>query len=435
MKSVLGFVPCALAAIGLVGFAGVFMSETETFRKSLATWAERDLASRATLAAETLRAPLATGDFRRLRDFGEGCRADGVRLTVFVRPCGVLYDSQNAAGSAPVKRPEVACAFARGEGTALRRSTTLGEEFLYAARAGGDFAVRLAIPASRVFAPLDRARTGFLLAGITGACGILLAFLFWGRLLSRVRKLALERDANEKLLAEMKRVENFRRDFIANVSHEIRTPLTGILGAADLLSDGGDALPSADRSRLLGMLRGEATRLNSLAEEVLALARLERDEASLDLVDADLADVVRETADRFRDEAGAAGVEISTHLPDEPLLAKCDASLVEQALANLVRNALLHAKARHVDVSAAKEDSGRVVLSVSDDGAGIAPEHQARLFERFYRVDAARDGATGGSGLGLAIVRQIARLHGGDATVESAPGRGARFSIAIPAAL
>lgn len=433
MKRVLGFVPCILAALGLVGFAGVFMSETETFRNSLATWAERDLSSRAMLAAETLRTPLATGDFRRLRAFGEDCRAENVRLTVFVRPGGVLYDSQNAAGSAPVKRPEVECAFAGGDGAALRQSTTLGDEFLYAAHANGDFAVRLAIPASRVFAPLDRARTGFLLAGITGACGILLVFLFWGRLLARIRKLALERDANEKLLAEMKRVENFRRDFIANVSHEIRTPLTGILGAADLLADGGDALPTADRNRLLGMLRGEATRLNSLAEEVLSLARLERDEAALNLDDANIADVVRETADRFHDEAAANGVEISTRLPDEPLVVKCDASLVEQALANLVRNALLHASARHIELSAAKEKANRVVLSASDDGVGIAPEHQARLFERFYRIDAAREGATGGSGLGLAIVRQIAHLHGGDATVDSAPGRGARFSISLPA--
>ena len=432
MKRLVGFVPCFLAALGLVGFATTFVSETDVFRASLVEWAGRDLGANARLAAETLREPLATGDFRRLRAFAEKCRADGVRLTVFARPGGVLFDSDNAAGSSPVERPEVAGAFSGRQTVLLRHSTTLDADFLYAAQPSDDFVVRLSIPTSRVFAPLRRARTGFLFAGVTGACGILMVFLFWGRLLARVRRLSAERDANRKLLAEMKRVENFRRDFIANVSHEIRTPLTGILGATDLL-EGADDLPPEDRRRLLGMLRSEATRLNSLSEQVLSLARLERDEAatSLSLAEADLADLVRGVADRFRDEAAAAGAEISVSAPEEPVVANCDAGLLEQALANLVRNAILHASAKRIEISAARRGAG-VVLAVADDGVGIAQEHLGRLFERFYRVDEAREGGAGGSGLGLAIVRQIARLHGGDVSVDSAPGRGSRFEIALP---
>ena len=431
MKKLLGFVPCFLAAIGLAAFAAVFVSETGTFRASLVEWAGRDLGANARLAAETLREPLATGDFRRLRAFAEKCRADGVRLTVFVRPGGVLFDSDNAAGATTVEnRPEVVAAFKGSPSAILRRSATVQGESLYAAFAIGDFAVRLSIPSERVFAPLKRARTGFMFAGVTGACGILLVFLFWGRLLSRVRQLAFERDANRKLLAEMKRVENFRRDFIANVSHEIRTPLTGILGATDLLSDC-DSLPPEDRRRLLGMLRGEATRLNSLAEEVLSLARLERGaENSLSLAETNLSELARSTADRFRDEAAAAGVAISAPPPDDEIVARCDAALVEQALANLVRNAILHARAKTIAISVERM-ADRVAISVEDDGIGIAPEHQARLFERFYRVDDSRDGSSGGSGLGLAIVRQIALLHNGDATVASSPSRGARFVVTL----
>ena len=222
------------------------------------------------------------------------------------------------------------------------------------------------------------------------------------------------------------------------MSHELKTPLTGITGAVDLLSDG-DSLPPAARAKLLTMVKHEAVRLNDLAQNILSLARLDRrrDAASFD--DADVAEIVAETAERLAPKAEAAGMKIKTRLPyaDSGAVAacivKCDAQLVSQALANLVENSIRYSGADEVCISLERAE-GFVKLAVEDRGIGVPEEHRARLFERFYRVDSARSAETGGSGLGLAIVRSIARLHGGDASFSPVAPSGSRFEITIATA-
>ena len=430
----LDFFPSALAALGLAGFAGVFATEQRAFRGAVTKWALRDLRARTELAAATLRVPLATGDFRRIHQFGDECTADAVRVTVFSRPGGIVFDSLPGPSITHSKRPEVEQALETGEGASLRPSGTQGEVFLYSARLSGDFVVRLAIPRDRVYAPVRRARIGFLLAALSGGAGVLLVILFTYRQRARLAELARERDAQARLVEEMRKVEEFRRDFIADVSHELKTPLTGILGAAEML-ESWETLPAEDRNTLLAMIQRESTRLNGLAQGILSLARLERageGKLPLSMEEADLADIATEAVERLRPRAQEAGVEIRLGRMDSCIVS-CDPALVGQAVANLVENAIRHSGARTVEVSVeAREHGGAMV--VEDHGVGIPEAERERVFERFHRVDASRAAETGGAGLGLAIVRRIARLHGGDVVLEPAAPTGCRFTITLPGA-
>ena len=430
----LAYLPCALAAVGLAAVLCVLHREMHAYRDAVESWAERDLAARTQLAAESIQEALATGDYAHLHAFADARRADGLRLTVLSRPGGMVFDSDPHATGSHADRPEVKAAFARGEGSALRRSRTTGRRTLFCARrAGDDYVIRLGLPYETVAEPLRRHRPALVLAGLVGASGILFVVLFMIRLESRYRRLAAERAVQERLLAETRRVADFRRDFIANVSHEIKTPLTGILGVVEILGGpGSDALPASDRAELLGMLRRESTRLDGLARDILSLARLERGEEDgrRAFAPADLADVLATAADRVRPRAEAAGMRFSVSAP-APVVLACDARLVEQAVVNLANNAILHSESPDLEIALSADDAG-ATISVVDHGVGIAPADLARVFERFYRVDKARDRDRGGSGLGLAIVKHVAQLHGGDATATSEPGHGCTFSIFIP---
>ncbi|MGN0853086.1 MAG: sensor histidine kinase [Kiritimatiellia bacterium] len=426
----LGHVPCLLAAVGFVALICVLASEIDTFRASVAEWAQHDLKKRTELAAQALGDAPATADFRRIHALGDKCRADGVRLTVLSKHGGVVFDSQAAIKGAPGTRPEVDKALRDGEGMAMRVSATTGEETLFCARRAADYVVRLGIPSKRVFEPVEKTRLGLLLAGLVGASGLLLVFLFMGRLLGRVRELANERDAKERQLAEMRRAEVFRREFVSNVTHEIKTPLTGILGAVDLL-DG--AMPVADdeRKALLGMLRKESRRLNALAQDILALGRLEHaeNETHADFAPVDLADLLVSVRDRFQAKALAKGVELVCR-PAEPCVAVCNGSLVEQAVSNLVENAFRYSGSKDIVLSV-RACGDKAVFTVEDHGVGIGFEHQKRVFERFYRIDKDRSRELGGTGLGLAIVKHVALLHGGDVALVSVPGEGSTFTFTI----
>ncbi|MGN0845916.1 MAG: sensor histidine kinase [Kiritimatiellia bacterium] len=434
MKSTaLRYLPCALVAVGLVAFGFVLRTEMTAYRRAIESWAKRDLAARTQLAAESIGDALATGDFNRLRAFADSRRSDTLRLTVLSAPGGMVYDSEPAAAGSHGDCPEVMAARANGEGSSIRESRTTNRKMLYCARkAGDDFIVRLALPYETVVEPLRRNRLVMILSALVGASGILLVLLFSVRLIARNRELARERDAKARLLAEMKRVADFRRDFIANVSHELKTPLTGILGAAEMLDAPGAApLPEADRHDLLAMLRREATRLDALARDILSLARLERgdEETRRDFVPTDLADVLASAADRVRPQAEAAGMRFIVE-PAPSIVLPCDARLIEQALVNLALNAVRHSGSPDVTLSLAPAGEG-AVFSVTDHGIGLHEADRARVFERFYRVDKSHSRDSGGTGLGLAIVKHIAQIHHGDASVASEPGRGCTFSFTV----
>ena len=400
----LDILPSLFVALGLFGAVAVFVSETHSFRDAVFSWAQRDLESRTELASSTLKEAVETGDFRRIHEFGADCSAKGVRLTVLSAPGGIVFDSV-------------------GKGTSQ-------EESIFVTRPCGEFRVRLGLPVSRVLAPYRRARIGFLLAAIVGGTGVLSVLLFTFRQRARMRELARERDAQRRLVEEMQKVESFRRDFIADVSHEIKTPLTGIIGAVDLLASP-DGLPSESRDRLLSMLKGEAERLNTLAQGVLSLARLERDTASgsANFAPADVSEIVREVVEHLRLQSEEKGIAVTVETP-ESCIAVCDGQLIASAVSNLLLNAIRHSGSDEVSVLVSA--SGKSVsIAVEDHGVGIPPEDRERVFDRFYRVDRSRDSGTGGTGLGLAIVRGIALLHGGSVMLESIEPSGCRFVLTI----
>jgi two-component system phosphate regulon sensor histidine kinase PhoR len=233
-------------------------------------------------------------------------------------------------------------------------------------------------------------------------------------------------------VTRLKRLEAVRRDFVANVSHELKTPVTSIKGFAETLEGG--ALDDPDTARrFVRIIAGQADRLNSIIEDLLALSTLEQsgDSPLLQLEEADLCDVVAVALEVCGPKAEAKHVELRETCPGR-LLARVSPPLLEQAVVNLVDNAVKYSSGGGVVDVELVEAGDEFVIGVTDKGPGIAREHLPRLFERFYRVDKARSRDLGGTGLGLAIVKHIAQIHGGRVSVESVVGGGSTFRVHLP---
>ena len=227
-------------------------------------------------------------------------------------------------------------------------------------------------------------------------------------------------------ITELKRAERIRIEFVANVSHELRTPLTAINGYLQtLIKDVKDGR-SEQVSDFLQIISGNATRLKNLVEDLLDLSALESGkELSPEKVD------VKTLTQVVLGQVRASGHHLVTQFEVEEAWA--DPKRLEQVLRNLLENAVRYVpEGRRIDIRWQKSASGGVELHVVDDGPGIAPEHQARLFERFYRVDEARSRATGGTGIGLSLVKHIMHRHGGQVYVRSQVGRGSEFVCEFP---
>jgi two-component system phosphate regulon sensor histidine kinase PhoR len=226
--------------------------------------------------------------------------------------------------------------------------------------------------------------------------------------------------------------EKSRRDFIANVSHELRTPLTSIQGYVETLVE--DPRPNAETSReFLGIIHKNATRMNRLTEDLLALASVEGPDYKLTLQPTRASALVQDAIESLGGMVVDSEVELqSTGAPDDLVLADPDA--MNQVFGNLIENSLKYGKSgKRVRVGARLLER-EVEFSVQDFGPGIASEHLNRIFERFYRVDKARSRESGGTGLGLAIVKHIVNAHGGRVWAESELGAGAQFHFTLPLA-
>lgn len=230
------------------------------------------------------------------------------------------------------------------------------------------------------------------------------------------------------------KLESLRKDFVANVSHELKTPLTSIKGFVEMLLDSDRSDPS-DAKEFLKIILRQTDRLNEIIEDLLKLSKIERD-AENDRVHFEptqlrsvLARAIDLCASRWNKRHPSIGLEC-----EEGLTPDINPRLFEQAVTNLVDNALKYGDDGQPVVVRAFRKAREVVVQVIDQGGGIAEEHLPRLFERFYRVDKARSRDVGGSGLGLAIVKHIVQAHGGFVTARSEIGKGSEFSIHIPMA-
>ncbi len=228
------------------------------------------------------------------------------------------------------------------------------------------------------------------------------------------------------------KLEQVRRDFVANVSHELKTPITSIKGAVETLLDGAVEDTEA-RNRFLDIIRRHADRLNAIITDLLALSRLEQEGEARQIVrqPTPIRGILEEVAQICRQRAQEKSIPLEMTCPDD-LTASVSPDLLEQAVINLVDNAIKFSSPGSPVRMEARMAENRLEIEVKDQGCGIPEEHLPRIFERFYRVDKARSRSMGGTGLGLAIVKHIVQLHGGSVTVESKQGIGSCFCIAIP---
>jgi two-component system sensor histidine kinase SenX3 len=229
---------------------------------------------------------------------------------------------------------------------------------------------------------------------------------------------------------ESRRVEEVRRDFVANTSHELKTPVGALALLAETVEDAADD-PEAVR-RFAGRMRQEAARLTNLVQDMITLSRIQAAEPVPDPVPVKVDAVVAEAIDRCRMKAGVRGIEIAASAP-RGLSVLGDEDLLITALRNLLENAVAYSPDKtKVHVSTGQAGTDAVEISVADQGIGIPERDLERIFERFYRVDPARSRATGGTGLGLAIVKHVTSAHGGEVTVVSTEGAGSTFTLRLP---
>ncbi len=244
---------------------------------------------------------------------------------------------------------------------------------------------------------------------------------------NRVGSLIVARD-----VTKMRRLEEVRKSFVANVSHELKTPITLVKGYVETLLDG--ALHDTKKlPEFLSTVKEHADRMNAMIDDLLQLAALEagQDKNSVSLID--VVSVAERVRSNFADIASSKGIEIRLDAPERPVNVTANESLLEHAIANLVDNAVKYTgEGGHIAIEVCLKGN-MAILNVTDDGIGIEKRHQKRIFERFYRVDRARSRELGGTGLGLSIVKHIVTSHGGSVSVESQPGQGSTFTIILPA--
>ena len=232
-------------------------------------------------------------------------------------------------------------------------------------------------------------------------------------------------------LTRMRQVETTRREFVSNVSHELRSPIASVKALVESLEDG--AIEERETARdFLQRIHREVDRMSNLVAELLHLARLETGQESLDLRTVDLKPMISELVNEFQTSALSQGVVLKSDVADDVPFVVGDHEKLRQALVNLMNNALKFTPEHGEITVLARARNGSAEVCVEDTGVGIAREHLAHIFERFYKVDRSR--RDGGTGLGLAIVKHIVEAHGGEVLVESHEGSGSTFGFTVPRA-
>ena len=235
-------------------------------------------------------------------------------------------------------------------------------------------------------------------------------------------------------ITDLRRLEQVRKDFVANVSHELRTPLTAIKGFAETLLAG--ALQDEKNSRrFVEIIRDHSARLSRLTDDLMKLSRIEAGKLPLDLGPVDLNEIISLEEGPAQAAADRKGIRLAVERSSaHPAQVQGDVGLLREVLRNLLDNAIQYTPSGGEIAVNVKSNGNFAVVTISDTGIGIPQAEQSRIFERFYRVDDARSREAGGTGLGLAIAKHVVESHGGRIWVESAVGEGSKFYFSVPIA-
>ena len=257
----------------------------------------------------------------------------------------------------------------------------------------------------------------------------------------RAKSNALQDEQGQKIgilvvlndITRLKRLEQVRRDFVANVSHELKTPITSIKGFVETLLEGAIKKPE-EAKRFLGIIARQSDRMDAIIDDLLAISRIEQqaEKTEIERENGCIKDVLEAAIELCRNKAQAKQIEMELRCADD-IVANINMPLLEQAVVNLLDNAIKYSPSSSKIEIAATQDEEQISITVTDFGCGINKESLPRLFERFFRVDKARSRKLGGTGLGLAIVKHIVQAHNGSVTVESEIGSGSTFTIHLPA--
>ena len=368
-----------------------------------------------------------------------------VNRITWIRPDGsVIYDNEFPKESNQRDCPEVETALTEGVGQGIRQSGSSGVQTMYVARLCADGTVlRLSRPLSAVRTAIVSVTPVLWVVVLATLLSLLVAFRASKRIVRPINEMDLDHDDADapypeltpllERIQEQKRTiaeqnaerESLRKEFSANVSHELKTPLTSISGFAELMAQG--SVPPEKVREFSGDIYRECQRLIDLVNDIIHLSRLDEEGYEPERETVDLYDLAADTLDSLRETAAKQNVTLT--LTGEHVCILGVWRLLSEMVYNLCDNAVKYNRpggSVTVDISGG-EDEAR--LTVSDTGIGIAPEHQKRIFERFYRVDKSHSKEIGGTGLGLSIVKHGAQFHGAGVTLESEPGHGTKVTL------
>ena len=462
------FIKLILGVIGVLAVAltAVDYLVTQRVEATFFDALQRELADKGRMIAQRLPRPEA--------DFPMLAAGAAARVTWIASDGRVLGDSDATPEQMEnhASRPEVQAALAGRIGSSLRKSPTIGVPFFYVAIPFENGAIRLAVPSAEIDQRVSNIRRGMLFStALAFLPSILLAAIFaryasgrLGRIIEYAQQLAqgnfrarLDRtgrgefgilsqrlnETSEKLQfmmerleseqAELEKLEQIRKDFVANVSHELRTPLASIQGYTETLLDGALHDP-AHNVKFLNIIRLNAERLTRLTADLLVLSRVEQGQQTFKTASYYINRILQSEIEVMQPLAQRKSIDLVLDAASGNPEVFCDQEAVNQILTNLLDNAIKYTPdGGRVTVGARTLPDGMVEIYVRDSGLGIPPADLPRLFERFYRVDKARSRALGGTGLGLAIVKHLTRAQGGEVRVESKLDQGSTFYFTLPA--
>lgn len=427
--------------IGLLSILLTTLSITLVFHNAFQEQVKGDLKNSTDIIAKN---DTFLSDPSRLSIYG----GDGIRITLISSDGQILYESSADESQMEnhLSRPEIQAALKNGSGEAMRQSSTLGyDTYYYALRLQNGSILRVAMEIRNMYSIFEKTLPLVILIGfLILLVSIFLSSLLTKQLIKPIEVMAQHMDTMEENTPykelipfvqtikeqQKKKMETaqMRQEFTANVSHELKTPLTSISGYAEMIETG-FAQPE-DIPVFAEKIHSESQRLLDLIGDIMKLSELDESKTDFFLERIDLAQIVQETQTRLQLQAEKAQVSIQTEGTCAPVSGNL--KLLNELTFNLCDNAIRY---NHPGGSVTMRTDcreGRALLIVSDTGIGIAPDQQARVFERFYRVDKSRSKETGGTGLGLAIVKHIAIHHKALLSMESKPGEGTKITVSFP---